>query len=71
MFVITFFYSKMINSYVQFAIPRNEVEYTDFMLPFELLNRDTKSEEVPCENLNILKNKLLDTATSFYAKIKS
>ena len=49
----------MINSYVQFAIPRNEVEYTDFMLPFELLNRDTKSEE------------LLDTATSFYAKIKS
>ena len=29
-----------------------------------------KSEEVPSENLKILKNKLLDTATSSYAKIK-
>ena len=41
------------------------------MLPFELLYRDTKSEEVPIENLIILKNKLLDTATSSYAKIES
>ena len=41
------------------------------MLPFELLYRDIKSEEVPSENLKILKNKLLDTATSSYAKIKS
>ena len=41
------------------------------MLPSELIYRDIKSEEVPSENLNILKNKLLDTATSSYAKIKS
>ena len=41
------------------------------MLPCELIYRDIKSEEVPSENLNILKNKLLDTATSSYAKIKS
>ena len=41
------------------------------MLPFEPLYSDIKSEEVPSENLNILKNKLLDTATSSYAKIKS
>ena len=41
------------------------------MLQFELLCRDIKSEEVPCENLNILKNKFLDTLTSSYAKIKS
>ena len=40
------------------------------MLPFELLYRDIKSEEVPSEKLKILKNKLLDTATSSYAKIK-
>ena len=45
--------------------------HTDFMLPCELIYRDIKSEEVPSENLNILKNKLLDTATSSYAKIKS
>ena len=55
----------------QFAISPTEIEYTDFMLPFELLHRDIKSEEVPSENLKILKNKLLDTATSFCAKIKS
>ena len=41
------------------------------MLPFELLYRDIKSEEVPCENLTILKNIFLDTATSSNAKIKS
>ena len=41
------------------------------MLPSELLYRDIKSEEVPSENLTILKNKFLETATSSYAKIKS
>ena len=40
------------------------------MLPFELLHRNIKSEEA-CENLNVLNNKLLDTATFVYAKIKS
>ena len=41
------------------------------MLPFELLYRDIKSEEVPSENLNNLKNKWLDTTTFSYAEIKS
>ena len=44
---------------LQFDIPLTEIEYTDFMLPFKILYRDLKSEEVPSENLNILKNKLL------------
>ena len=56
---------------MQFAIPPDEIEYTDFMIPFELLYREIKSEEVPCKNFNILKNKLLDIATSSYPKIKS
>ena len=29
---------------LQFAIPPTEIEYTDFLLPFELLYRDIKSE---------------------------
>ena len=41
------------------------------MLSLELLYRGIKSEEIPRENLNILKIKLLDAATSSYAKIKS
>ena len=56
---------------LHYAIPPTEIEYTNFMLPFELLYRDIKSEKVPSENLKISKNKLLDTATSSYTKIKS
>ena len=41
------------------------------MSPFELLYKDIKLEEVLSENLKILKNKLLDTVTSSYAKTKS
>ena len=56
---------SLLSEGLSFAIPPTEIEYTDFMLP---LYRDIKSEEVP---IYILKNKLLDTATSSYAKIKS
>ena len=41
------------------------------MLSLELLYRGIKSGKIPRENLNILKIKLLDAATSSYAKIKS
>ena len=62
---------SLISKGLQFSIPPTEIEFTDFMLPFELLYRGMKSEEVPSEYLKILINKLLDTATSSYAKIKS
>ena len=52
---------------LQFAIPPSEIEYTDFMLPLELLYRDIKLVKI----LNIFKNKLLDTAISSHAKIRS
>ena len=61
---------SLLSKGLQFAIPLTEIEYKDFMLPFELLYRETKSEEVPAENLKTLRNKLLDIATSSYAKIK-
>ena len=54
-----------------FVISSTEIEFTDFILLFELLYRGIKSEEVPSENLNILRNKFLDTVTSSCAKIKS
>ena len=63
---------SLLSKGLQFAIPPTEIEDTDFMLPFELLYRDIKSEEVPSEDLKILKNKLLvDTVTSSYAKTES
>ena len=42
---------------LQFSVLPTEIEYADFILPFELLYRDIKSEEVQSENLNVLKNK--------------
>ena len=56
---------------MQFGIPNTEIEYLDFMLLFEILYRDIKSEKVPSKILNISKAKLLGTGISFYAKIKS
>ena len=41
---------------LQFANPPTEIEHIYFILPFELLHRDIKSEEVHGENLNILRN---------------
>ena len=41
------------------------------MLPFELFCGEIKLKEGLSENLNILKNELLDTVTSSCAKIKS
>ena len=49
--------------YVKFAIPPTEIEYKDIMLPFELLYKDNKPEEVPSGNIHILKNKLLNSAS--------
>ena len=43
--VIVFFLSEGL----QFAIPPTEIEFLDFMLPFELLYRDIKSKEVSNE----------------------
>ena len=40
---------------LQFSILLTKIEYTDFMLPFEQIYRDIRSEEVPSENLNNLK----------------
>ena len=62
---------SLLSKGLQFAISLTEIEYPDFILPFELIYRDIRSEEVPSENHNNLKNKLLDTATSPYTKIKN
>ena len=62
---------SLLSKGLQFAISLTEIEYTDFMLPFELIYRDISSEEVLSENLNNLKNQLLDTTTSSYTKIKN
>ena len=62
---------SLLSKGLQFAIPPTEIKYTDFMLPFELLYSDIRSEEVPSKNFRTLKNKLLDTATSSCDKTKS
>ena len=48
---------SLLSKGLQFSLLPTEIEYADFILPFELLYRDIKSEEVQSENLNVLKNK--------------
>ena len=46
---------------LKFAIPHNKLEYAYFMLPFELLFRDVKSNDLSIPQTKTLKSKKLDT----------
>ena len=46
-------------------MPRS-IEYSEFSLPFELLFRDVKQENLYREDLPLMKARLLDKALSTY-----
>ena len=48
----------------------SEVEHTYFMMPFELIFHDVKSQEIPSKNFTIVNNKWQDTASSLYSTTK-
>lgn len=52
---------------LQFAIPPKRLDYADFMLPFELVYRDTKAFELPPLKREFLKTKLKDIAFTTYS----
>ena len=63
---VTFSFSKynltkqeesLLSKGLQFSLLPTEIEYADFILPFELIYRDIILEQVQSENLNVLKNK--------------
>ena len=51
---------------LEFAIPANKLEYTDFMLPFGLLLCDIKNIDLSIPQTKAVKSKILDTAFSSF-----
>ena len=51
---------------LNFSVKPKSIEYSEFLLPFELLFRDVKQENLHSENLSLIKARLLDTALSSY-----
>ena len=51
---------------LNFAIKPNKIEYSEYLVPFELLYRDLKKEEISSDDLSIIKARLLDTALTSY-----
>ena len=50
-----------------FAIPPKKIEYSEFLLPFEFLFRDIKSNSESSVDLASIKARLLDTAFTSYS----
>ena len=51
---------------LEFAISPSKLEYADFMLPFELLFRDIKNNDLSIPQTKAVKSKILDTAFSSF-----
>ena len=51
---------------LQFALAPKRLEYADYMLPFELLFRDIKTNDLTTSQRSSIKSKLLDTAFTSY-----
>ena len=51
---------------LNFAIPPDKLEYSNYILPFELLYRDIKDLDLPNEKTNFVKAKIKDCALSSF-----
>ena len=51
---------------LNFLVKPKSIEYSEFLLPFELLFWDVKQENLCSEDLSLMKARLLDTALSSY-----
>ena len=56
---------------LNFSVKPKSIEYSEFLLPFELLFRDVKQENLCSEDLSLMKTGLLDTALSSYESFSS
>ena len=53
---------------LNFSVKPGMMEYSEYLLPFELLFRDIKREDLCNEDTSAIKAKLLDTALTSYQK---
>ena len=56
---------------LQFMLPPKRLEYADYMLPFELLFRDIKTNDLATSNSSSIKSKFLGIAFTLYIKKKT
>ena len=56
---------------LNFSGKAKSIEYSEFLLPFELLFLDVKQENLCSEDLSLMKARLLDTALSSYESFSS
>ena len=58
--------NSLLSKGLNFAIPLKNINYADYMIPFELLNRDVNSLEVFNLDKEFIKSRLRDSAFSSY-----
>ena len=56
---------------LNFSVKPGLIEYSEFLLPFELLFRDIKREDLCNEDMSLIKARLLDTALTSYQNFSS
>ena len=56
---------------LNFSVKPGLIEYSEFLLPFELLFRDIKREDLCNEDMSAIKARLLDTALTSYQNFSS
>ena len=54
---------------LNFSVKPKSIEYSEFLLPFALLFRDVKQENLCNEDLSLMKARLLDTDLSSYESL--
>ena len=60
---------SLLSKGLSFAIPPKNINYSDYMIPFELLYRDVDSLEVSHLDKEFIKSRLRDSAFSSYKDI--
>ena len=56
---------------LNFSVKPGLIEYSEFLLPFELLFRDIEREDLCNEDMSLIKTRLLDTALTSYQNFSS
>ena len=56
---------------LNFSVKPGWIEYSEFLLPFELLFRDIKREDLCNKDMSLIKARLLDTALTSYQNFSS
>ena len=63
--------NNVLSKGLNFSVKPGWIEYSEFLLPFELLFRDIKREDLCNKDMSLIKARLLDTAITAYQNFSS